>query len=330
MGIKMEKKTLHIDTLYLSYNCDLSAYKEALEIIAEKKKLFYRDGRDYYDFGYARVGVLDWEICERSNNYPFRIEYNFEYLYQTDLLSNWQQIKLPFSNNYDMYLVNRLDYNCTIQTMNHDILQSIFVSKHFRKGSDYYGSDRVTETVNLGLRKTGKTFRFYNKSKELSDKKNFIKNDMMKQKFGNLDNLYTFEIELHRKYIIQRTSSQGRLSDFDFIIDLAKHLLGSIKYCENTESNLRLIRSKNYDKIDFQYLDEYVSNIEFVEVKKYEKSKLNMLVAVDNILEQFNEYDGEVLTPYELAEEIEKLHATMLVNHKKELRDVKIITKKHK
>ena len=311
----MDNKTLHIDTLYLSYDCDLSAYKNACEIIAEKTLLYYRDGRQYYDFGYARVGWLDWDIAERSGNYPFVIEYNFNYLYQADLINKWEKIKLPFSLNFNMYLVKRLDYNITFQS-DRNILNSIFVSPHFRKGSNWWGTNRDTETVNLGLRKTGKTFRIYNKTKELSDKKDFIKADMLRDKFGSLDNLYSLEVELLRKYIISRVDTLGSLSDFEEILDIARTLLSSIKFCESNDKNLALIKSKNYNKVIFETIDSFVGEIEFKEVKKYKKSKLNLVLAIDKMLQQYNEYEGEVLTYSDLGREIGYIEAKKLINKK--------------
>lgn len=319
----MDKKHYHIDTLYLSYNCDFLAYKEALQIIAEKPLLYYRDGRHYYDFGYARVGHLDWEICQRSNNYPFVIEYNFNYLYQTDLIFCWQQIKLPFPNDFRTYLVKRMDYNCTFQTRDRTLLESLYVSPYFRKGSEFWGQNREVETIYLGMRKTGKTFRIYNKSKELEDKKNFIKCDMLRNVFGSTVNLYSLEVELLRKYIISRTNIDGSLADFYEIIKLARTLLGSIKYCKNTPKNLALIKSKNYNKIDFKYIDKYLSNIEFAKVKKYDKSKLNLLIAIDRMLEQYNDYDGEVIHPADLGKEIEYIKEKMFVNHKTDFLSLK-------
>lgn len=300
----MENKTLHIDTLYLSYDCDFQSYLKAIDILPEKPFLYIRAGRHYYDFGFARVGWLDWEICQKSKNYPFVIEYNFEYLFQTDLLSDYTHIKLPFHDSFDNYLVKRLDYNCTFKTLNHNILQSIFVSPYFQKGHNWYDGKLRTETINLGKRSTGKTFRIYNKSKELSDKKNHIKNDMLKQKFGDLKNLYSLEVELHRKYILSRTKSKGRLSDFTQILDVAKILLGSVKYCEHTQKNIALIRSKNYDKIVFKYINTFIGSIDFVQVKQYEKSRENLLIAIENLLSQYNAYEGETLSHDELAKEI--------------------------
>lgn len=315
MGVKMDSKTLHIDTLYLSYNCDFSAYLEALEIIAEKKHLYYRDGRQFYDFGYARVGWLDWEICQKSKNYPFVIEYNFEYLYQNDLINNIDSISLPFHDDLSLdrfqdianiYLIKRLDYNCTFHTMHKDILQSLFVSKHFKKGHDWWGTDREVETINLGMRRTGKTFRLYNKSKELSDKKNFIKSDMLKQVFGTKKNLYSLEVEVHRKYIISKLKNNGSLLYWHSVVDLCITLLGSVKYCKNTRKNLALIRSKNYDKIDFTYIHKFIGAIpEYKKAKKYEKSTQNLLIAIEGMLEQFNSYGGLELTPEDLSYELE-------------------------
>lgn len=303
----MDKKTLHIDTLYLSYNCDFEAYLEALEIIADKDLAFYRDGRHFYDFGYARVGHLDWEICQKSNNYPFVVEYNFEYLYQTDLLSDWQQIELPFGDIlfddclFEDYLIKRIDYNITFQMEDCELLQKIFVSPYFQKPWLSLDGSYNTETVNLGYRKTGKGFRLYNKTKELSDKKNFIKCDMLRNTFGSLDNLYSLEVEILRKYILQRTDCKGRLCDFEKVVELAKHLLGSIKYCDWTEKNLKLMRSKNYNKITFDFIAKYVGDIEFTPVKKYTKTTDGLLKVVDNLIAQFNSYDGSNLSFDDLA-----------------------------
>ena len=296
-------KYYHIDTLYLSYVCDYTEYNSIQNALASKTFLYYRDGRHWFDYGYCVVGILDWDVVLSSCNYPFTIEYKFEYLYTADLVDNHKSIKLPFNSSFDKYLIKRLDYNITFQSKS-TIMDSLFVSQYFQKGNDWWGKGREYESRYLGKRTTGKVFRIYNKTIELQDHKNFIKQDMIKKVFGSLNDLYTIEVELLRKYIIGRTKTKGTLEDFEHVLDIAKTLLASVKYCDNTPSNISKLKNNNHKRIKYQTILNYVGDVEFLPVLKYDKSRFNMLSKIETILNSYNDYDGEKLSHRDLAKYI--------------------------
>lgn len=314
-------KTTHIDTLYLSLDCELNEYYDILNILADTPSLGSSAGKHWYDLGYCRIGHSDWDMCQTSKNYPFTIQYTFEYLYQTSIIDDVTNLKLPFDLDINKYLVKRLDLNVTMIKKD-NIMDMLFISKYFKKGNNYYDGAFNNETINLGLRRTGKTFRIYNKSKELNDKKNFIKCDMIKDKFGTLDNLYSIEVEVHRKYIISRTDSDGSLAEWTDVIDIAKTMLGSVQYCKNTPANKKNILNKHYNRVKFNNMTDYIDNINFIDIKKYKKNKINLLDTMMKVLDQYNNYDGEKLSKDELAKLIIDYDKIKSINERNNNKDI--------
>ncbi len=295
-GMTMEKKKVlkHIDTLYLYYSCDKFNYLLTLSEFAEKKIIGYANGYDWYDFGIARLGLMDYDKAKIANTYSIVIQYTAVYLLTIDIRT---ELQLIFKNDLKMYLIKRIDYSHTFNTsvIDFDFLDYFCVSPYFRKGSTIWGGQRKTETVYLGLRKSGKVFRLYNKTKELKDTKNHEKAQILNSYFGTTENLLVYEIELHRKYLRDRCGISS-LNDLDLLDHVVNTLLKSLKFCLSTEKNLKLMKSKNYNKIEFIY--PFVKENDFIPfnftpVKKYNKSKQLMINKINNLIDSYNKLDGD-------------------------------------
>lgn len=298
------KKTVlkHVDTLYLYYKCTHSEYREALHNggFADVPMIGYGQGYDWYDFGIARIGVMDYDKAKIANTYSIVIQYNAVYL-MTIILDD---LKLFFSSDLTHYIIKRIDYSYTFNTAeNHfDYINDLCVSRYFRKQSVIIGSDRKIETLYLGLRRTGKVFRLYNKSKELTDKNNHEKKQILFHHFGTLDNLFVYEIELHRKYLRDRCGVNS-LADLDKVALIVYTLFSSLQFCTDNESNRKNLVNKHYDRINFNvpFADNSKTELfEFLPVKKYKKSKDFLISSLDGIIKQYNNKDGHVISPEEI------------------------------
>jgi len=290
----------HVDTLYLYYKCTYDEYIKALGVFAGYPIISYAKGYDWYDFGIARVGLMDYNKAKIANTYPIVIQYNAIYLMTIHI----NDLKLFFSPHLDQYIIKRIDYAYTfnVSMIDFDLIDSIVVSRYFRKSSVIYGSDRKKETLYLGLRRTGKVFRLYNKSKELIDKNNHEKQQILNHHFGTLDNLFVYEIELHRKYLRDRCNIDT-LAQIDKLNSVVYTLFSSLQFCEDTEENVINIKNNNYNRIDFRspFLDIIkTQEFDFVPVKRYEKSKDFLLKSLYDTIKQYNSKDGHKISIEEL------------------------------
>jgi hypothetical protein len=299
----------HVDTLYLYYKCTVSTYLEALRTggFDEAQMIGYSKGYDWYDFEIARIGVMDYDKAVSANTYAIVIQYNAVYLMQTNL----KDLKLFFDQDLEKYIIKRIDYAYTfnIKKENFDYINDIVVSPYFRKQSVIIGSDRNIETLYLGLRRTGKVFRLYNKSKELNDKNNHEKSQILNHHFGTLDNLFVYEIELHRKYLRDRCGVNS-LADLEKVNKIVYTLFTSLKFCKNTEQNRQNMKNKHYDRIDFEMPFCNIMNndlFDFLPVKKYQKSKDFLISSLRTIIKQYNSKEGHTISNEEVMTALEQL-----------------------
>jgi hypothetical protein len=292
----------HVDTLYLYYKCSHEVYKHALHFggFDEAPMIGFSKGYDWYDFDIARIGVMDYDKALASNTYPIVIQYNATYL----MTINVEDVHLFFLPEKERYIIKRIDYAYTFNTasIDFDFINDICVSKYFRKSSLILGSDRKVETLYLGLRRTGKVFRLYNKSKELDDKKNHEKQQILYHHFGTLDNLFVYEIELHRKYLRDRCGVNS-LAELDKVADIVYTLFTSLQFCKDTKKNRDNIKNKHYDRVTFvtpfvRFME--FDTFEFLPVKQYKKSKDFLVTQIDAIIKQYNDKKGGIITPEEL------------------------------
>lgn len=290
----------HIDTLYLYYKCTYEEYNHSLEVFANYPMISYAKGYDWYDFGIARVGIMDYDKSKISNTYPIVIQYNATYLMTIHI----NDLRLFFSPDLNKYFIKRIDYAYTfnVSEIEFDLIDSIVVSKFFMKSSVIYGSDRKIETLYLGLRRTGKVFRLYNKSRELKDKNNHEKQQILFHHFGTLDNLFVYEIELHRKYLRDRCGIDT-LAQLDKLNSVVYVLFSSLQFCEMNDHNMLNIKNKNYSRIDFVTPFKDIiktQEFDFIPVVRYEKSKDFLLKSLHSIINQYNQKDGHKIRIEEL------------------------------
>ena len=292
----------HCDTLYLYYKCSHAEYNFALYEggFSEETFIGYSKGYDWHDVGIARIGIMDYDKAIKSNTYPIVIQYNATYLMTIDL----KDLKLFFGQNLEQYIIKRIDYAYTFNIENggFDYINDLCVSPYFRKQSLIIGSDRKIETLYLGLRRTGKVFRLYNKSKELTDKNNHEKKQILFHHFGTLENLFVYEIELHRKYLRDRCGVNS-LADLDKVASIVYTLFSSLQFCDDTEENRKNIINKNYERIIFNkpFVNvDFSDKFEFLPVKKYEKSKDFLITTLHGIINQYNDKKGHIISSEEI------------------------------
>jgi hypothetical protein len=116
----------------------------------------------------------------------------------------------------------------------------------------------------------------YNKTIELKvDTKDkpmdYHKIAMFSDYFGDIENLYTFELELHRRYM-KPTFGIDTLADLERVYKAYYEIVGKIKIYKDTDQNKKHIELKNHERIDSLCFTEYKEFKRLVK-KRYKPSK---------------------------------------------------------
>jgi hypothetical protein len=296
-----EKELNYIETLYLYANLEdfvdevpsllydgnildgniLDGYGRYMEMMKYMNDtLFYKgkyigeaQGRDWYKFDNYRIGVMQYLKAKRANQFNCIIQYEQHYMFTLD--RKMTNIELPFGGTKKDYHIKRIDITKVAKTPYDYLTNHKFISSY--RVDDIRGKDGKTQTIYLGNRRNGNVFRMYDKTIELkSDTKehpiNYKKIELFSSYFGDIENLYTFELELHRKYI-KPTFGIDTLEDLDKIYLVYGEIVGKIKIYKDTDENRKHIELKHYDRIkDLRYFTEY-REYERLKRKKYKPSK---------------------------------------------------------
>jgi len=273
LEITLSKK--YIETLYLStnlyehvegeatpYDKHLLALNQFYDSLPDGYKYLGKSaGYEWYDLQNYRIGVLiDFDISVRAGWYTCVIQYKQSYLFG---LSNLRkEIDLPFLQDITKYHIKRIDVT-NIYKSSKDYLNGYGVISTFRKVTTIENKGKI-ETKYLGSRTTGDTVRWYNKSKELEAKEDYRKINLLSNYFGDIENLYTIELELRRSYL--KRCNIDTLDDLDKVYKLYKDIVGSIRIYRDTEENREHIRLNNYNRIE---------TLKFCEYEKYNRPKSN-------------------------------------------------------
>lgn len=232
-------------------------------------------GYEWYNTNNYKIGFsLDWSICSKSKNYNCIIQYNSKHLFKLD--KNLSGLDLPFASSLENYKIKRIDIT-KIARSDVDYTKDYLYISPYRERAFYYG------TQYLGSRKNGNVFRMYDKTKELSQKNDYEKIDLIGAEFNGTDNLYTFELELHRSYL-KESLRIDNLSDLDSVYSAYNNIVGKIKFIQDNDRNKALIASKKYDKCNPLTLCEYVYYPRVSHVRKYDYSLQVIADKVDKIL----------------------------------------------
>ncbi len=173
-------------------------------------------------------------------------------------------LDLPFGTDRTKYHIKRIDIT---KIAKHDE----DYTKNYGYLSPYRTQDIVNGTIYLGNRKNGNVFRMYDKTKELmTDTKDhpidYKKIELLSSYFGSIENLYTYELELHRSQL-KGTLGIETLADLPKVYAANKNIVGKIRFYRDNDRNKRLIRNNHRDRVSCRRLTD------FVEYKRIAKKK---------------------------------------------------------
>jgi hypothetical protein len=270
-----QKEKNYIETLYLNINVSDAFVDDAgsrvshyigMEYINDMLlplgvSLGFADGRIWYQFPNYRMGLMDYDKSKISNQYTCVIQYEQSHMWSLD--KNLTSLDLPFIADRKHYHIKRIDIT-KIAKLSEDYTENYGYISPYRGMRNEYG------TVYLGHRKNGNVFRIYNKTRELLETGNFKKIELLSSYFGDIENLYTFELELHRKMLV---SSLGvdTLADLPSLYSASANIISQIKFYKNNDKNKKLLRENNRSRIFCRVLTDFIS-YERVERKEYKTS----------------------------------------------------------
>ena len=257
-------------------------------------------GRDWYKFDNYRLGIMSYDTAKKSNQFNVEIQYTQGHLFS--LGNKLKGLKLPFEGNLNQYHIKRVDVTQIVKTPKDYLTNHGFISPY--RSIDRHDKNNRTETVYLGHRKSGNVFRMYNKTIELKvDTKlkpmDYKKIELFSSYFGDIEDLYTFELEMHRKYL-KPTFGIDTLADLEKVYKAHKDIVGKIKIYEDNDQNRNLIEHKHHDRIKTFQLVEY-KELPRLKKKKYKTSKNYM---IDKAVTAYKRYELAMPEPLALSEKL--------------------------
>ncbi len=271
-------------------------------IISNAEYLGCTRGRDWYKMDNYRIGIMGYWEAKKANQFNVEIQYTQKHLFNIE--PNLSGLDLPFGGELDKYHVKRIDITQIVKTENDYLSDFNFISPYRSIGRFTKGTK--TETVYLGNRRNGNVFRMYDKTVELkTDNKehpiDYGKIELLGGYFGDIENLYTFELELHRKYI-KPAFGIDTLEDLEKVYKAYHEIVGKIKIYKDNDENKKHVLLKNYERIkevfcfteyrEFKrlnsrqkkgYSEEYLVNKISKMIERYEDSKKEPLMDSEKI-----------------------------------------------
>jgi len=289
----------NIDTLYLSSiktNFEFATFLNANPFFLSSDHKMLGKSRNYfwYDFDdNFRIGLsADSDVTIKSNNFFVTIQFNSSYLFGKSFDDIYKN--LPFKKSILNWDISRIDLNFVIDIVEKpefNLLQKLVLSHIFRRTNTIGNTNGIIETRYLGTRKNGFMLRIYNKSKELNDVSSF-KVFSYEEYFENINNLITFEIEIHRKHLKSKNiSTLFNSNNFIFLYNYFLFVLRDLRFFENTSKNIIYIKNENYSYVKFSSpFSHLVFDSFFLSPCKkiYEPSILNLLEKVKRLSYLYN------------------------------------------
>lgn len=268
-------------------------YSDNLEYIYDTmlhdaKYLGSAKGRSWYELDNYRLGIMDFMTAKKSNQFNVEIQYTQAHMFSLD--EKLKGLDLPFDGTFDNYHIKRIDVSQIVKTPCDYLTNHGFISS-FRK-IHKEGTSLETQTIYLGHRKNGNVFRMYNKTIELlkDDESHPIdhkKIELFSKYFGDIENLYTFELELHRKHL-KPNFNIDTLDDLDKVYQVYYEVVGKIRIYEDNDINRKLVKNKHHDRIkDLLYFTDY-KEFKRVNQKRYKPSKY---YAIDRAVRAVESYE---------------------------------------
>lgn len=291
-----QKELNYIETLYL--NCNIEDFdnnednhstysyflqKEYLKsnLLNKSKYLGFAKGRDWYQLENYRLGLMEYNIAKNANQYNLVIQYEQKHMFELD--KNLTNLDLPFDGLLTDYKIKRIDIT-KIAKHNEDFIEG------YNYISPYRAKRYEQGTIYLGHRSNGNVFRIYNKTKELlvntkDHPIDYKKIALLSNYFGDIENLYTYELELQRSYL-KDSLGIDTLADLPKVYDAYNDIVGRIRIYKDTDHNKRLIASNNRDRIKGYKLTDF-KKYERIEKKRYSPS---LYYAVKRIIDTADRY----------------------------------------
>lgn len=307
-----EHELNYIETLYLS--CNLEDFISMLEfndydlnidivphraytlmmdividhLIIEAEYLGESKGRVWYRFLDYRIGIMPYDRAKKANQYNCVIQYEQHYMFT--LNKNLDGIKLPFNGDRSQYKIKRIDVT-KIAKHKADYIENHWFISPYRKVRYEQG------TIYLGHRNNGNVFRLYNKTKELLDTENDRKIELLTKYFGDIENLWTYELELSRSYLKENLNIDT-LADLDKVYLAYKNIVGQIRIYDNNDRNKKLVAQGKRERIKAFVLSDF-EEYERVEKKKYDPSFDYLINGMKKRIKKFYENMEIELSPSE-------------------------------
>lgn len=271
-------------------------------IISKAEFIGNTKGRNWYKMDNYRMGIMDYEKAKKSNQFNVEIQYNQKHLFNIE--PNLKGLDLPFDGTLDQYHIKRIDVTQIVKSKKDYLSDFNFISPY--RTMDRITKGLKTETVYLGHRKNGNVFRMYNKTVELkTDNKDhpidFSKIDLLGNYFGDIENLYTFELELHRKYL-KPTFGIDTLNDLSKVYRAYHEIVGKIRIYEDNDLNKKHIKLKHYERIEEAY--KFTEYKEFKRLNSREKKGYSEKYLLEKTSKMFARYEDSKLAPMSTYEKI--------------------------
>jgi hypothetical protein len=223
---------------------------------------------------------MEHDTAKKANQPNCIIQYDHSHIFPLD--QNLTGIELPFTDDRSKYMIKRIDITKTLRidtdyTVNHGYISPF--------KTDPLNHTRYENTVYLGSRKNGNVFRMYPKTKELMETKNYDKMALYSQYFGSIENLYTFEHELHRSYL-KETLGIDTLAELGRVWEASQNIVSKIRIFEYNDKNKKLLRQNNRQRIKAMVLNDYVE-YDRPEKKKYKRSYSAMIRRIKSEIDAY-------------------------------------------
>ncbi len=276
-----EQELNYIETLYLY--CDLESFAEDKEhhptfayfnmkkylestLLVTAKHIGIAEGREWYQLSNYRIGIMDYDKAKIVNQHNCTIQYEQHHMFTLD--KDLNGLDLPFEGSLSDYHIKRIDIT-KIAKLKEDY------TTNYGYMSPYRGMRKEYGTVYLGHRKNGNVFRMYDKTKELlvntKEKPiNYKKISLLSEYFGDIEDLYTFELELHRKYL-KGSLGIETLADLSKVYAANHNIVSQIRFYKDNDRNRRLIKNDHQDRVSCRVLTDF-EEYERVQKKRYAPS----------------------------------------------------------
>ena len=243
--------------------------------------------RSWYKFDNYRLGIMDFQTSKKSNQFNVEIQYTQSHMFS--LGEKLKGLDLPFNGELNQYHIRRIDISQIVKTPHDYLTNKKYISSY--RVEDRITKNGIVETVYLGHRKNGNVFRMYNKTIELlTDNKDHPidhkKIELFSKYFGDVENLYTFELELHRKYLKANYGIET-LKDLEKVYSVYSQIVGKIRIYEDNDQNRKHIKNKDHDRIKKLMCFTDYKEFKRVNQKRYKPSKY---YAIDKAVHAFEGY----------------------------------------